>query len=310
MTLNQLRAFLLAAKTGSFTAAATELGMAQPSVSELVRRLEVEFGLPLFVRAGRRLTLTSAGDELMPFAEQSVAAAEGGAQAMRSLRSLGGGTASFGLLKYASYYLLSDLGQQFHEAYPKVRVRLVGQNSLEVAAAVKAGELEAGLVVLPIDTEGLKVTPLLREEVFFASADPEKLKVPITMKDLASAPMILYDTHHGSDPTRRQLIERATLEGLQIEPVMELEDAEAALNLVARGVGDTVICEAIARSSTLPSNVGLVPFAQPLYDTIALIQRESTILSPATREIVRLARNILLRQQPKTRAAARPAKTP
>ena len=80
--------------------------------------------------------------------------------------------------------------------------------------------------------------------------------------------------------------------------------------MVARGVGDTVVCEAIARSSTLPSNVGLVPFAQPLYDTIALIQRESTILSPATREIVRLARNILLRQQPKTRAAARPAKTP
>lgn len=308
MTLTQLRAFLLAARSGSFTAAATALAMAQPSVSELVRRLEEEFDLPLFVRAGRRLQLTAAGEELLPFAEQAVTSADSGVEAMRAMRSLGGGTASFGLLKYANYYLLSDLAVQFHTAYPDVRMRLVGQNSSEVAAAVKAGELEAGLIVLPIDTEGLKVTPLLKDEVFYASAEPERLQSTMTISKLAEAPLILYDTHRGTDPTRRQLGERASLEGLRLDPVLELEHIESALSLVARGVGDTVVFAAIARTPALPPNVGLVAFDPPLFDTIALIQRHSTELSPATREMVRLARRALLRKQPPV--IARPAMGP
>ena len=295
MTLNQLRAFLAAVSTGSFTAAAARLQMSQASVSELVRRMEDECGLPLFTRGSRRLVLTAAGIELLPFAEQSVVAADSGRQALMSLRSLGGGVATFGLLRNASYYLLSDLAQQFHEAYPLVRVRLIGQNSVEVAAAVTAGDLEAGLVVLPIDHEGLRITPLTRDEVLYASSDPKRLQAPVTIAQLAEARLILYDAHYGwKDPTRRQIAERAAREGLRIEPLMEVEHVESALNLVSRGVGDTIICTAVAESSNCPDGVGTVSFTEPLYDTIALIQRESTVLSPATREIARLARGMLL----------------
>lgn len=127
MTLVQLRAFLAALRTGTFTAAAAELEMTQASVSELVRRLEVESGLALFVRGGRRLVPTAAGEELRPFAEQSVAAAAAGERALQSLGSLGGGVASFGLLRNADHYLLSDLVQRFHERYPAVRARLIGR---------------------------------------------------------------------------------------------------------------------------------------------------------------------------------------
>ena len=105
------------------------------------------------------LTLTAAGTELLPFAEQAVGAADSGASALRSLRSLGGGVATFGLLRNADHYRLSDLIQEFHRRHPKVRVRLVGVNSVEVAMAVASGEIEAGMVVLPIDDEGLEVTP-------------------------------------------------------------------------------------------------------------------------------------------------------
>ena len=66
MTLNQLRAFLESQRLGSFTAAADELAIAQASVSELVRRLEDELGTQLFVRGSRRLSLTGAGQELLP----------------------------------------------------------------------------------------------------------------------------------------------------------------------------------------------------------------------------------------------------
>lgn len=295
MTLNQLRAFLAAARTGSFTAAATELKLAQASVSELIRRLEDEYGIALFTRGSRRLVLTSAGAELMPFAEQSVAAADGGAQALTSIHSLGGGVATFGVLRNADHYLLSDLVQRFHQRYPQVRVRLVGLNSVEVAAAVVAGELEAGLVVLPIDDDGLKVTPLMRDEVLYASAFPERLQVPVDITALAAADLILYDAHYGwHDPTRRQLADRAQLAGVKLEALIEVEHVESALSLVARGIGDTIISRAVFDSPVCPPGVGVVGFADPLYDTIAFIRREAAVLSPASQEIGRLARGMLL----------------
>ncbi len=299
MTLVQLRAFLAAQRSGSFTAAALELSMAQASVSELVRRLEDEFAVPLFVRNGRRLALTAAGTELLPHAERTVSAAEHGARTLRSLTSLEGGVATFGLLRNADYYLLSDLVERFHERYPRVRARLVGQNSVEVAASVVAGELEAGLVVLPIDDEGLHVTPLMRDEVVYVSAHPERLQAPVTTADVAAAPMVLYDAHYGDkDPTRRQLAERAQLAGVKLEALIEVEHVEAALGLVARGMGDTFVCRAVVAGAAFPRGLGVVPFAEPLFDTIALVVREAGVLSPATRELARLAQEMLLSPRP------------
>jgi DNA-binding transcriptional LysR family regulator len=308
-SLNQLRAFLAAAGTGSFTAAAEALRISQASVSELVRRLEADHGLPLFTRGGRRLVLTSAGSAFLPYAEQAVAAVDDGEQALRALGSLGGGVATFGLLRNADYYLLSSLVEQFHERYPDVRVRLVGQNSVEVAAAVAAGELEAGLAVLPLDDAGLKVTPLLRDEVVYVSRDARRLRRPVTTADLAQARLILYDAHYGwKDPTRRQLAERAQLEGLRLEALIEVEHVESALGLVARGIGDTFVSRAVAESAAFPADLGLVPFAEPLHDTVALLEREGSVLSPATRELARLAREMLLGDAPGGRPAPRGAR--
>ncbi len=77
MTMNQLRAFLRVALLGTFSAAAADLGMTQPSVSELIKRIEESYGIRLFIRGSRRLVLTSAGEQLVPFAQQAVTAADG-----------------------------------------------------------------------------------------------------------------------------------------------------------------------------------------------------------------------------------------
>ncbi|GEP27338.1 MULTISPECIES: LysR family transcriptional regulator [Cryobacterium] len=294
MTITQLRAFLLAATLGSFTAAALALGTAQPTVSELVRKLEVEGGLPLFARTGRRLVLTSAGEELLPWARRVVDGVDGARQTLDALRGITGGVASFGVLRNAGYYFLSDLAERFHAERPGVRTRLVGQNSVEVADGVRGGELEAGLAVLPIDNDGLSVTPLLRDEVVWASADPRRLQAPMTIAAIGDAPLILYDAHYGwNDPTRRQLAERAQLIGVRLEPMIEVENVESALVLVARGMGDTLLSRAVASSAGFPASVGTVSFAEPLFDTIALITREGATLSPATAELARLATEML-----------------
>src|ERR1700753_2791840 len=122
MTLTQLRTFLVVATTGTFSAAPRELRMPQPSASELVKRMGQTYGVALFIRGGRRLVLTSAGEELLPHARPAGEAADGSDEALRSLTSLTGGVATFGLLRNANYYLLSRLLARFHSRYPDVRL--------------------------------------------------------------------------------------------------------------------------------------------------------------------------------------------
>src|SRR5919202_7047258 len=149
LTLQQLTYFLAAAEHGSFSAAADALHLAQPSLSEQVRRLEAELGVPLFARVGRGLELTEAGRTLRPEAERTLAAAREAAESVRGMRDLTGGTVAFGTFGSAHHYLLGGLIQDFRSRHPGVRLRVVGQNSAEVADAVRDGRLEAGLVVLP-----------------------------------------------------------------------------------------------------------------------------------------------------------------
>lgn len=295
MTIVQLRAFLSALEYGSFTAAAAELETTQASISELVARLERELGVRLFTRGPRRLTPTEAGLALRSHAERAVGAIDHGVATVRALHALEGGTCTFGVLRNAAYYDLSDLVERFHRLHPKVRVRLVGLNSALVAESISSGEIEAGLLVLPVEEAGLRITPLFRDEVLYASRTRPGDRGPVSIAEVSAAKLVLYDAYAGwSDPTRRQLLERARLEGLTIEPAIEVEHVETALSLVATGAADTIVSRTIAESPSFPSGIGLTPFAEPLYDTIALAQRDGADLSPATRRFAELAEQTLL----------------
>ena len=112
----------------------------------------------------------------------------------------------------------------------------------------------------------------------------------MTIEQLAEAPLILYDARWGAeDPTRRQLRERAQRAGVTIEPVIEVEYLTAALDLAARGLGDT-----IARPRRSLDGRGFarrlhrVAFDPPMYDTFAFITRRNAHLSPATRAFMEL----------------------
>ena len=290
MTLQQLQYFLAAVEHGSFSAAADSLHLAQPSLSEQIRRLEAELGSPLFARGGRGLELTEAGKLLRPHAERTVAAADEARASVREVTQLTGGTMSFGTFGNAPYQLLSDLVQDFRTKHPQVRVRLMGLNSSTVADAVRDGRLEAGLISLPIDDTGLEVKPLVRDEVVLWSRDPERLREPMSIARLMERPLILSDARFGwNDPTRRQLLERAQREGVKLEPEIEVEYIEAALELAARGLGDTIASASITVGRAFARRLGSVAFDPPLADTFAFIHRRNAHLSPAVRAFMRVA---------------------
>lgn len=287
MTLQQLRYFSAAAEHGSFTAAARALYIAQPSLSEQIRHLEAELGVTLFARAGRGIVLTEAGRALRREAERVLAAVADARDAVRDVRDLRGGTLSFGIFGVASPHLVATLAAEFRRRHPDVRLRLAGQNSSLVADAVRAGRLEAGLVVLPIDDDGLNVRPVHREELVVASRDPTHVDAPVTIERLAELPLVLYDLTFGqADPMRRQLAERAQLASVTLRPVVEVEEMEAALQLAQRGLGATVVARVVLRDRTGSRRLRIAPFAEPLWETFAFIKRREAPLSPATRVFV------------------------
>jgi DNA-binding transcriptional LysR family regulator len=296
LTLQQLQYFLTAFRHGSFSGAAEELHMAQPSLSEQVRRLESELGVRLFHRVGRGLTPTEAGMALRPHAERTLDAAEAARESVVAVRELRGGTATFGTWGTARYYPGVDLVAEFRRRHPTVRVRVVGQNSSEVVEAVREGELEAGMIALPIDDRGLDVQPIMRDEIVYVSSEAARVRRPVTIEELAQAPLILPDASWGSeDPTRRQLAELGQRVGVSIQPEIDVEDVEAAIELAARGLGDTIVARGIllAMGRRVPKRLGWVPFDEPIYDTFAFIARTNAPLSPASREFLALARERL-----------------
>jgi DNA-binding transcriptional LysR family regulator len=289
MTLQQLQYVLATFDHGSFSAAAQALHLAQPSLSEQVRRVEAELGVKLFERVGRGLVPTEAGRALRPHAEAALAAVDAAQASVGAVRELRGGTAAFGTFGTARSYLGTDLVEDFRRSHPGVRVRIVGQNSSETVEAIQAGELEAGLVVLPIDDRGLSVRPAMRDEILYVSADPERLRRGMTIKRLAAAPLILSEASWGSeDPTRRQLRELAQRAGVTIEPQIDVEDVEVALELAARGLGDTIAPRGMLRGLA-SRRLGWVPFSEPLYETFAFTWRRGAQLSPAARAFVAFA---------------------
>jgi DNA-binding transcriptional LysR family regulator len=209
---------------------------------------------------------------------------------VREVRTLVSGTVAFGFFGGAHHSLLVGLVARFRAKYPDVRVRAIGQNSAEVADDVREGNLEAGLVILPIEDRGLEVQPVRREELFYMSADPERVIAPMTIERLAEAPLILYDARWAAeDPTRVQLRERAQTAGVRLEPLIEVEYMTAAFDLAARGVGDTVGLPSMLRARKLLQ----VAFDPPLYETYAFITRRNARLSPSTRAFMDMAEKAL-----------------
>jgi DNA-binding transcriptional LysR family regulator len=190
-----------------------------------------------------------------------------------------------------------------------VRLRLVGVNSSEVADRVREGKLEAGLVVLPIDDTGLELRVARSEELVVVSREEERVASPVTIERLAAAPLILFDTHYGSDdPMRRQLADRAQREGVTLQPVVEVESMEAAIALASRGLGDTIIPRA-AFGKRHARTLHAAAFAEPLYDTFAFIARHDAPLSPAARAFVAIAERHLGREAEAVLYAAGPSES-
>lgn len=277
-TLSQLEYFLAVLKFGSFTSAADALGVSQPAVAEQIARLERIIGQSLFARQSRGVTPTRSAREFEPYARGVVDAAREASAWIHPDDAVGESSVAIGTFASPHHYGLADLLVKFLEENPGARLRVEGHNSSATADAVRAGELDAAVVALPVDESGLDVRPIFRSEVFYVSANKDDVRSPVSIETVCAKPFILYEaSSHGQDPTRMQLDARAQAIGLRIRPQIEVESVETALDLAARGIANTYVAQMLVGS--MDAKLHMVSFAPPLIDTFALITRSGARLS-------------------------------
>jgi DNA-binding transcriptional LysR family regulator len=287
LSLQQVRCFAATAELGSFTAAADRLRVSQPAVAEQVRKLERALGTHLFTRAGRGVALTPAGRAFADHALRTLEALDAAVDSVGELTSMRSGSLTLGTFSAPSAWRFDELAAGFLERHPGMSLRLVGRNSSTSADRVRRGELEAAVVLLPIDDHQLDVRPIVRDEVLYVSAAPSRTRRPATIDQLAARPLVFYDADAAeADPIRRQLADRAQADGLRLYPRVEVENIDIALRLVIRGVGDTYLPSAYTHASYFPAGLHIVPFQPALHDTFAIVTRPAARLSPGMRELL------------------------
>jgi LysR family transcriptional regulator, cyn operon transcriptional activator len=132
-------------------------------------------------------------------------------------------------------------------------------------------------------------------EVVYASTEADRLTGPTSIEHLAGSDLVLPEARWGEeDPTRRQLAERAQRAGITIRPRIEVQHANAALELAAR-LGDTLVTRALHDTLGYADRLAGVPLDPPLHEAFAFIRRRNARLSPATRTLMTLAQHHLTR---------------
>jgi DNA-binding transcriptional LysR family regulator len=123
--------------------------------------------------------------------------------------------------------------------------------------------------------------------VLYVSASPERTRQPVTIEQLAAAPLVFYDAEStDNDPIRRQLAERAQALGVHLRAKVEVELKDIALRLVAAGIGDTYLPAAYTHAPYYPNSLSTASFSPALYDTFAIMTRPGARLSPGVREFL------------------------
>jgi DNA-binding transcriptional LysR family regulator len=270
MDIDHLRHFLIVAEAGSLTRAAGRLHLSQPALSAQIRALEADLGTELFQRQARGLRLTPAGDIFRRHAVGIISQVEAARGSVGSLGSLNSGAIAIGGGATATTCLLPEVVRDFHLRHPGIRFTIREAPSRTIVQAVADGELDLGIVTLPVPRQQsgmLTVTPWLVDELVLIAPDAHPLaqRHSFHWQDLHNQQLIAFE--HGS--AVRNLLD-ARLAEHRVRPalVMELRSIAAILNMVAAGIGLGFISR-LADSS----GRGLTCAEQPLSRQLALIER-------------------------------------
>jgi LysR family transcriptional regulator, low CO2-responsive transcriptional regulator len=252
-TLHQLQILEEIAKHGSFTRAAEELDLTQPTVSQQIKKLTQTIGMPLFEQLGKQLYLTAAGKEVLAasttisqkFADLEIALDE--------LKGLKQGRINLVASTTAKYFVPRLLGT-FRRKHPEIALALQITNQEGVLSRLANNQDDLYFTGRPPSEMDIELRPILENPlvVVASSEHPLAKKKNIPVKELVSEPFIFREPGSGT----RLVIEKFLAENrVSVEVVMELSSNEAIKQAIAGGLGISILSQ---HSLALENQEGLL----------------------------------------------------
>lgn len=240
-TLHQLAVFEATARLGSFTRAAEELFITQPTVSSQIKHLTSVVGLPLFEQIGKRLYLTEAGKELMTTCQEIFHRLDNFEMKIADLKGTKQGKLRLGVITTAKYFIPRILGS-FCEEYPGIDVSLNVTNHQQMERRMLENQDDLYILSKPPEDLDLSSQPFLENPlVVIARIDhPLAQEQNIPIKKLTGEPFIMREEGSG---TRSAVEELFALNMVNVAVRLELGSNEAIKQAIAGGLGISVLSQ-------------------------------------------------------------------
>jgi len=267
------------ARAGSFTRAAEQQDLAQPTLSHQIQKLESELGVPLFERLGRTVRLTKFGSDLLPRAQEIL---RGIADAQTSLGALEEGVRGqikVGVIPTIMPYFLAPRVRDFNECYPDVELRLREDITSRLVEGLQSGELDLGLASLPVSNPEIVCSELFREPILLAVSPSHHLAQAesVDMTEVKNERLVLLKEGHCF---RDQVLAACTRSSARFESVFESDQFASIFPLVASGFGVSLIP---AMAGVLGSGCKLIPLKRLGVRRIGFLRNRRAFRSKAVK---------------------------
>lgn len=295
MDLHQLKVFHSAVRAGGFTHASRELHLSQSTVSQHIKQLEDELNCQLFIRVGKRVLLTEAGQLLREHCEKIFQDVNNAKMAMQELAGLQRGKVRFGTGATTLIYQLPPVLEAYQTRFPNIELIVVSDITDNILRDVQAQRLDLGLVMLPVAERDLQLELLCEEELKIAlpARHPLARKRALTVADLSQLRFILYE----QKTVMRKLVDDffASL-GVTPHITMLMENIEAIKSLVGAGLGASVLPVPAIGKEAADRKVTLMRVEnQILSRQLGLVTLRSNYVPTPVREMISMVRQEIKR---------------
>ncbi|MDE5951476.1 MAG: LysR family transcriptional regulator [Acetatifactor sp.] len=235
--LEYYKVFYHVARLGSLTMAAQALSISQPAVSQSVRQLEQQLGVSLFYRVAKGVRLTKEGQTLYEYVARGYEQLEIGEQRLRQMRDLEAGEIRIGASDMTLQYYLLPYLEQFHEAYPQIKVIVTNAPTPDTLGLLEQGQIAFGVVSTPFEPgERVGAVPVRElEDIFVAGRRFIAYKNRmLDLQELRQLPMIFLEKNTS---TRRFMDEFLESSGIRILPEFELATSDMIVQFALRSLG-------------------------------------------------------------------------
>lgn len=259
LNLHLFRMFAAVVRTGSFSRAAEALNISQPAISKGVRDFELQVGCRLLNRTPKGVVPTDEGLALSRHAEALFAVERAAEDELSALRGLHNGSLRIGASTTIATYMLARYLGAFHRAHPDVDLFLVSANTRDIAEQMANQDIDIGLVEGPVEIRGLTAAPWQTDVMVLIVAPDHPFArdtQPIDPKRLADEIMIVREPGSG---TREVVAQALAAHGIEPTRTLEIGSTEAIKQVVAAGVGVSIVSEAAVVDQAEQGRLKLIP---------------------------------------------------